>query len=231
MKRLFFTVIAAITMTTSLSANQQGHFFINVEDENVSVETVTNHFSSWLDLPAKTTFAKFRDETDNLGIRHISYQQMVDGREVNNGIVLVHAKNGKVFCVNGDIMDATIAAQYISNKITPIKAARKVRKHNPQPEDATLMIVKADINGQELYRYAYEVMAEDFTAKYYVDAETGDIIKSVPLVYNADVHGTATTMYNGTQEITCYEDNGKYFLIDNARWKIQFSLTPKTEVD
>ena len=87
------------------------------------------------------------------------------------------------------------------------------------------MIVNAYINGVEQYRYAYEVTSDDHTFKHYVDAETGEIIKSVPLVYNADVKGTAQTMYNGVQDITCYEDGGKYFLMANARGIITLDAT------
>lgn len=68
-------------------------------------------------------------------------------------------------------------------------------------------------------------MADDFTSKQYIDAETGEIIKKVPLVYNADVAGTVTTMYNGTQAITCYENEGKYYLIDAGRNMITLDAT------
>ncbi len=215
MKRLF-GIFVALFATISLFANMQGHFFMNVADENVQVTNVESKFAQWLDLPANTTFEKFRDETDNIGIRHISYQQYVNKEEITNGIVLVHAKNDKVVVVNGDIMDATIAAQHVPQKISPLKAAQKVRK-NAKVGDAELKIVRAVINGKDVYRYAYEVMADDFTSKQYVDAETGEIIKKVPLVFNADVAGTATTMYNGTQAITCYEEKGIYYLIDEGR--------------
>jgi len=225
MNRNILILFLCAVANLSALANVQGHFFLEVQNDNVITNNVEPWFGKWLDLPKNTTFTQFRDETDNLGIRHISYQQYVDGTKVNNGIILVHAKNNIVHTINGDIMDATIAAKYISNKITPLQAAKKIKKTNAKTTDAQYMIVNAYINGVEQYRYAYEVTSDDHTIKHYVDAETGEIIKSVPLVYNADVKGTAQTMYNGVQDITCYEDGGKYFLMDNARGIITLDAT------
>ena len=219
MKRKFLFIIALFVSIT-LFANRQGHFFLNVEDENVQVSNVESKFVQWLDIPENTTFTPFRDETDNLGIRHISYQQYVNGDIVENCMILVHSKDNIVYAVNGDIMDATTAAKKITAAISPLNAARKVRK-NAKSNDATFKIVR--INNE--FRYAYEVMSEDFTAKKYVDAETGEIIKIEPLVYYADVAGTAATMYSGIQAITCYEDNGKYYLIDEARGIVTLDAT------
>ena len=131
MKKLF-SIILGISFAISMYANIPGHFFMNVEEDNVQVANVENHFAQWLDLPSNTTFTLFRDETDAIGIRHLSYKQSVNGDEIVNAVVLVHAKNGKVFVVNGDIMDATIAAQQLPKKISPMKAAQIVRKKGIQ---------------------------------------------------------------------------------------------------
>ena len=229
MKKLF-SILVALFAAISLFANVQGHFFLNVESENVQVAQAQSHFAQWLDLPANTTFALFRDTTDNLGIRHQSYQQSVNGTEVANAIVLVHSKNGNVFVVNGDIMDATIAAQQVQKRISANEAALKVRK-KANGTTVPLKIVRAIINGKPVFRYAYEVLADDATSQQYVDAETGDIIKVKPLVYNADVAGTAMTMYNGTQPITCYEYEGAYYLRDEGRGIITLNATNNYDPD
>lgn len=229
MKRLF-VILVAIFATIPLFANMQGHFFMNVENENVQVANAESHFAQWLDLPANTTFTLFRDETDNLGIRHMSYQQYVNGTIILHGIVLVHAKNGIVFVVNGDIMDATIAAQQLSRRIEPLKAAQKVRK-KANASDAQLKIIRATINGEDMFRYAYEVVADDHAAKLYVDAETGEIIKEMPLVFNADVQGTVMTMYSGTQSMTCVENDGLYYLHDEGRGIVTLNATNMEDPD
>ena len=223
---LFVAILAAIV----IHANTQGHFFLNVANENVQVTNVENHFAQWLDLPTNTTFALFRDETDNLGIRHLSYQQSVDGTEIANCVVLVHAKNGIVFVVNGDIMDATKATQQLPKGISPLSAAQKVRK-KATASDAQLKIIRASINGEDIFRYAYEVMADDHSAKLYVDAETSEIIKTKPLVFNADVPATAMTMYNGTQPITCVENEGLYYLHDAGRNIVTLNATNMYDPD
>lgn len=223
MKKLF-CILVALYATINLFANVQGHFFLNVESENVQVAQAQSHFSQWLDLPSNTTFTLFRDTTDNLGIRHLSYQQYVDGNEILHGIVLVHAKNNKVVVVNGDIMDATIAAHQVQKKISAREASSKVRK-KAGGAVAPLKIVRAHIDGKSVFRYAYEVLADDATYLLYVDAETGEVILTKPLVYNADVAGTAMTMYNGTQPITCYEYEGAYYLRDEERGIITLNAT------
>lgn len=219
-----FCILVTLFATISLFANVQGHFFLNVESENVQVAQAESHFTQWLDLPANTTFALFRDTTDNIGIRHLSYQQFVNGTEVANSMILVHAKNNVVFAVNGDIMEASSTAQQVHRKITANEAISKVRK-KANSTAAPLKIVRATINGETIYRYAYEVLSEDATSQQYVDAETGEVIKTKPLVYNADVIGTAMTMYNGTQPITCYEYEGAYYLRDEGRGIITLNAT------
>ena len=223
---LLVTIFASVAMY----ANMQGHFFLNVESENVQATDAESHFAQWLDLPANTTFALFRDETDTLGIRHQSFQQFVDGTIIQNGMVLVHAQNGIVKIVNGDIMESTIAAQQLPKRIDPLKAAQKVRK-KANASDAQLKIIRAIINGEAVFRYAYEVMADDHSAKLYIDAETGEIIKTKPLVFNADVPATAMTMYSGTQPITCVENDGLYYLHDEERGIVTLNATNMYDPD
>lgn len=223
MKKLF-SILVALFATINLFANVQGHFFLNVESENVQVAQTQSHFAQWLDLPANTTFTLFRDTTDNIGIRHLSYQQFVNGTEVANSMILVHAKNNVVFAVNGDIMEASSTAQQVHRKITANEAISKVRK-KANSTAAPLKIVRSTIDGEMIYRYAYEVLTDDATCKQYVDAETGKIISIKPLVYSVDVEGTAMTMYYGTQPITCFEDNGTYYLRDIGRGIITLNAT------
>jgi Zn-dependent metalloprotease len=226
MKRLLVLFIAVIE-SMIFFANQQGHFFLKIEDQNVQILNVENKFSEWLDVPENSTFVKFRDETDELGIRHLSYQQYVDGIEVENGIVLVHVRDNRYFLVNGDMMLSSLAAKHVTKKISPLKAVQKVREKGDETH-VKLKIVRANLNGEESYRYAYEVFKEDFSAKLFIDAETGEIIKEEPLVYYADVTGTAKTMYYGTQTIICYEKDGKYYLIDNGRNMVTLDATDNT---
>lgn len=223
MKR-FFCFILTILVAVNLFANEQGHFFMNVEDENILISQAESHFAQWLNLPANSTFALFRDTTDNLEIRHQSYQQFVNGTEVSNAMILIHSKNGLVFAINGDVMESSSAVQQVQTKITANEAILKVRK-KINGVSSPLKIVRTTINGKTEYRYAYEVLSVDATSKQYVDAETGKIIFIKPLVYNADVEGTAMTMYYGTQPITCFEDDGTYYLRDTRRGIITLNAT------
>ena len=220
-----FSLFAALLICTAVWGNAQGHFWLDVEPQNISVTNVQDKFATWLDLPAKTTWKSFRDETDDLGIRHISYRQYVQGYEIGNSIVMVHAKDGKVLVVNGDIMDSKTAAANFPVMVSPLRAAQRVRRMHATGNEAELKIVRVTINGKDVFRYAYEVWKEDMSAIVYVDAETGEIIKTAPRIYSADKLCTGNTMYSGTQTVTCYEDNGKYYLLDDGRNMITLLAT------
>ena len=162
----------------------------------------------------QVSFRQYRDETDNLGIQHISYKLFYGDTEVQNAALLVHAKNGNTISINGDLLGMTAYSLQIPKRISPQKAAQKVRK-DAKDSDAQMKIIRAVKNGEEVSCYAYEVMAEDYSARYYIDAETGDIIKIVPLVF--DVQATARTHYLGDKTIDVSEIGDAYYLIDAER--------------
>ena len=223
----FIILIIVLMINTTIYANQHGHFFLSVESEKVHLDNVESKFGDWLDLPRNSSIRQYSDETDNLGIQHRCYKLYVDAIEVENAAIFVHAKDNMVFAVNGDILNKAATPQQLTTKLSPLNAARKVRKHAKE-NDAELKIVRALVEGNIVYRYAYVITSEDFTYKSYVDAETGEIIKKTSLVYKADVEGTVTTMYNGTQAITCYENDGKYYLMDQGRGIITLDATNNT---
>lgn len=199
----------------SLFANQQGHFFVNVEDDNIQVSDITDSIVAWMGLPeGQVSFLQFRDETDNLGFQHVSYKFYYGGIEVKNAVLLVHAKNNRVITINGDLLGKAAFALQLKKKVSPLKAAQKVRK-NAKAEDAELKIIRAFINGEDVCRYAYEVMTDDSKWMRYIDAETGEIIKIVPLAYN--LQATAKTYYSGDKTIDVTEVGGVNYLLDSER--------------
>ncbi len=212
MKKLL-SIYFLVCLCVNMLAN---NIWLDLSDKQVSVKQALEQCGKEYNLPENLTFVEFRDETDELGMRHLSYQQYFDGIEVENGIVLVHVKDNRPFLINGDMMLSNLAAKHVMKKISPLEAVQKVRGKCDETK-AILKIVRINREGKDVYRYAYEVFKEDFSAKSFVDAETGEVIKTVPLVYYSDVAGTAKTMYYGTQAIICYEKEGKYYLMDERR--------------
>lgn len=211
MRKITIFVFLLATLTCA-AENQLGKFMLNTSVEKLPVDDALEYVNSHFEFPEKTTFEMFRDETDDIGMRHCSYQQFVDGVEVANAMILVHSKNGIISTINGDILSLALSPAKPQKILRPQEAANRVR-HKASATNAKLKIVRVC----DKYRYAYAVMSEDNKSLKYVDAECGEIIKTVPLVYNADVAGTAQTMYSGKQNIVCYELDGLYTLYDEGR--------------
>lgn len=228
MKKIF-SIIVMLLVSMNIFANLDGHFFYDVADENVKVSNIISSVIQWFDLPSKdVSFKQFRNETDQLGMQHLSYKFYYKGTEVSNAALLVHAKNGKVLTINGDLLGDAAFPQKLTKKISPLKAAQKVRKQANE-SDAELKIIRTYREGEPVFRYAYEVIAEDGKAKYYVDAEREEIIKTVPLVYN--IKATAETYYSGKKSIDVTNVNDAYYLIDSERNIITYCANGISEED
>lgn len=214
MKKIF-SLMVTLLVSISIFANLEGHFFYDVENENIKVSDIIGTVIQWLELPSTdVSFQQYRNETDQLGMQHLSYQFYYKGTEVTNAELLVHAKNGKVLTLNGDLLGNAAFPKQLTKKISPLKAAQKVRKQANE-HDAALKIIRAYRDGEPVFRYVYEVTAEDGRAKYYVDAETEEIIKTVPLTYNTKA--TAETYYSGKKSIDVTKVNDAYYLLDSVR--------------
>lgn len=215
MKKLLLSIFLS-GMILGLYANTDlpGHFRMDVSAQNILVENVQTYFSSWLSLPDQTTFLLTRDTTDKAGYQHLTFQQYHVGKKVDRALVLVHAKDGIVQTVNGDILTKELAAQ--SN------IARR-----PMPQDNAAIIIR--VNGKE--RLARKVL--DFkAAKYkYIDCETGEVLCEQSTIFQLDEVGSASTMYSGVQQMTSYKDGNIYYLKDEGRNIVTVDATHATPID
>lgn len=226
---LLFTSCVMSIFTYS-NVDVSGHFRMDLSGQNISVNSISTYFSQYLDLPDNTTFTVFRDETDPMGYRHISYQQYVEGHEVGNGMVLVHAYNGVVLSMNGDVLTRTqqVGSATQTIRLSQLQALKKVRSSS---DHAPIVLIKVVEDGTFVYHKAYKVKADFNTCYKYIDVYTGEIVKEESLVYSADVTGTAYTMYNGTQSFTCYSSNGSYYLHDTGRNFATYDATNAAPLD
>lgn len=192
-------------------ANEPGHFFVDLTSQNISLSSITS-FSSYVDLPSETTFELFRDTTDKLGIRHQSYQQYFKGNLVQSKMILVHSSNGKVRYIHGAIMDRNSAPKTVSASISRKSAAAKVPQQVSEEEIETIIFC---LEGQ--YYYVYKVQSPKSLETLYIDIASGNIIYRESAIHNADVTMRGLTRYQGWQNMTVDEQDGKYFLLDNGR--------------
>ena len=121
MKKFYFAVLLLLSCLLTYASNV-GHFSKSVRQDNISTEKVSGYFGQWFSVAPGSTFEVVGDNTDPMGIRHISYQQYYQGVEVEGCLVLVHARNNTVQHVNGVLMETQLKPQSTVAKISKRKA-------------------------------------------------------------------------------------------------------------
>ncbi len=213
MKRVL-SIFFALCITLAVMADAKGHYWLDVEEQNIPVENITDYFSAWFNLGDGVTFTVFNDETDNIGMRHIAYQQYINGVKAEHQMILVHARDGKIVSVNTSIIETKNQPKSVRPSLSKKQAKEQVPNSLGEAE---LLIITCTIDGVETSRLAYKTI--DFTTHedVYIDAETGDVIKRISRIHSADVQGRGNTMYHGWQDMTMTQTNGYYTLADSER--------------
>lgn len=175
-------------------------------------------FESLYALPEGSQLVLVRTVEDNIGMKHETWQQYINGVKAENCYLLVHIKDGEVSSINGKVIEAN--AEYQS-KTRYIKGKRLVAA------DAERMVM-IEVEGN--YRYAYKSIDTVRFEKLYIDVETNDTLRREPFIYHYDVQSSAMTYYYGEQPITCNKEllKNTYTLIDNARNIYTFDATLAT---
>lgn len=208
-------------------ANEKGHFFVDLSSQRITISSVPNLFAVYADVAEGSTFALFRDTTDELGIRHQSYQQFYQGNKVQSHMVLVHSRNGIVRSINGAVMTNASVPKSAPARISRRQAASQA----PKPvEDSTVTTVIFCLDG--IYYNVYKVPSPKTYETLYVDVVTGEIIFRESAIRNAEVTGRGYTRYSGWQNMEVHEKDGKYLLIDSVRNMITLSAqyaSPNTD--
>ena len=225
MKKIFLFYLSLFIFITA-KANEVGHFFVDLSSQNVSVANISTSFSNYVNVASGSTFALFRDTTDGLGIRHQSYQQYYQGSKVQSNIVIVHSMNGIVKCINGAVMTNTAKPTTAPVRISRRQAAAKAPV---AVADSSVSEIFYCLDG--IYHRVYKVPSPKTFETLYIDITTGEIIYRESAFRNADVVGHGYTRYNGWQNMTVYESDGKYFLMDEGRNMVTMSaenVSPNT---
>lgn len=217
MKKIF-TVFLCLLALMPIHANEEGHFFVDLSSQTIALSNIANSFDSYFSSANGSTFTLFRDTTDALGIRHQSYQQYYQGKEVEYHVVIVHSENDIVRCINGSAMTQAQAPQSVAARISRRQAAAKAPK---EVEESAVTPVIICIDGK--YYSAYKVPSPETFETLYIDSYTGEIVYRESAFRNADVIGRGYTRYNGWQDMTVFEDDGKYFLMDKGRNMVTMS--------
>ncbi len=224
-KSCLFLLAACLSILTH--ADETGLFHFDLSQENIPHEKATDYFNEWFTLDSNCTFEQVRDYTDKLGIRHTNYQQYYNGIEVEHCIIMIHSRDGQLTHANGCVMETENQPKATTKRISKEEAAKKVYPQSTGKQNAELLIISISTDHGTLFRPAYKIYDITKNADIYVDAETGEIIKTISHIYNADVTCRGYSLYNGWQNFTCDYSNttGYYTLTDNARQIITIDAT------
>jgi len=207
--------------------------------KSASISSPEERFFSFLESVQSTTklknnrecFSVLGIQTDQLGMTHIKSVQKYKGVEIYGTESTLHldAKKerftGKILNINNDInVTPTLSA---SNAIDETVENLKQKTVVKELSDKEKKILKYDSpksklvvfeTGDNSLSLAYEVeIRPNFIEvwKYFIDAHTGEIIKSFNAT-NSDgaVTANATDLNNKLRTINTYLENGTYYMID-----------------
>lgn len=207
------------------SFTAQGGFTLNLRAQRLSEMQVKQNLLNYFSLSNDFSFEKIKEKKSVGGLLHINYQQFYKGIKVNNGICLMHSKDGIITSVNGKIMQqpavsvsmiSTIDASNVQK--LAMKAVKVIKLfHQYEPEK----VIDFE-NGNAVLAYKIKLDGTTDSKRFVmynvlINAHTGDVLKKVPLIADNDVEATAETYYSGTQSIITDQFEGGYRLRDNSR--------------
>jgi len=210
-------------------------------------EIPLNKLESWLSQFYKSDVAYglelIEQQNDQIGYIHYRYQQTVNGIPVKFGMYIAHVKNGMIESINGDLFDnaSTLTASIsetsaLNSALNHINAESykweipsqeeqlKYELEDPTatyyPKGELVLINKnGNIEDELVLAYRFNIYSEKpFGRKeVYVNARTGAIVWEENKIHEADVTGSASMLYSGTQTITCDDASGPFRLREAGR--------------
>jgi bacillolysin len=201
MKNKTFTFIALTAMLTTTIYSQNAtklkgdepHQKTLIIDNLSSAETAINAFEKLYQLKKGFTYKAGKLTTDNAGGSHQRYQQYYNGIKVEYGTLIVHAKDGNVVSVNGELynpeslnLQPTVSEQEgltIAMNVTPaqkylwdnVEQSKAMDYKKPQAEVIAFPDV---ITGSVALAYKYDIYAlePEYREEIYVDAHSGSVL-------------------------------------------------------
>ncbi len=223
----------AILMSSISYAQKQPTTFIKLDKStNYSLQNAKQIIKENLKMSTKDNLIKIKTEKDKLGFTHEKYQQTFKGIKVEFGTYTVHAKNGSIKSMNGELFSTkeinttpSISKQTALNRAIAYVGAEKYMWEEknvfnytkPRGELVILPAIKGNTAKSKLV-YKYDIYADAplYRANVYVDAHTGEVVFENKKIHHANTPATGTSLYNGTVSFTADSFNGSYRLRQTA---------------
>ena len=235
--------VAFEKMTTSESTWQ---WMKIKETEKVPKEIFLEKSREIFDLDEKTSFREIRVNLSKNNWKHYRLQQTFNNIPIDGAEFLLHEKNGLIQTANGEVvtglelkttpaLSEEAALEILLKEIDAEQYAwesefwENILKDQKEDEEVThfpkgtLTIVSPDFDISKpddfVLTYKFDVQTlKPFTHyRYFVDANTGEIVDKVTLMCQNDVTGTCQTHSYGEQEIMTQLIGSNYVLKESGR--------------
>lgn len=219
----FMSVNSDKEVPKPLIQNSVGSFYEDLSSYNLSTSEFSSKLTTWFNLNEDHAFESVRNFNDEIGYTIETFQHYYKGIAVENDLVFIHSKNGKIESVNGQVIsfdnvdvnvsisDEEVLAIAIEDFGTTENVLKSEIKHfvsKINTKEGVKIVATKKINLSSIMP-----LKNTF---YYID-DSGKIVNQFQGVYHADVPGTGSTYYRGNQNITVDSYNGQYRLKDNLR--------------
>ena len=200
-----------------------GSVYANFADRQVVAGDIVSDLNKLLKLDENHSFVQISQREDELGFIHTNFQEYYKGYPVDGNIIMLHQKDGYLKSITGNV--AALKNVVVRLEIPDIEATNIAKANlgvtKVFRESPVLTVFVQNLKDKQYY-LAKKVRIESFAplARYdvFVDANTGEVLKKLSLIYDTDVLGSAQTFFYDTQEITCDSlSPGSFRLYDNAR--------------
>ena len=214
-------------------------------EKRVNSETFIQQAKELYDLKAGNELTIRKSETDDLGWTHYRLQQKYKNIPVEFSEYILHEKAGVIQKANGRLIrdiNVTTEPQISDGEALQIlldynniekfawedefmeKNLKEIKEDSLAtycPKGELVLLSPELETATESHRLAYKFdifSIEPYDRNYfYVDAQTGEIIKQLTRIHENDVQGVASTNYYGTINLMTQSHNGSYRLRETGR--------------
>jgi Zn-dependent metalloprotease len=192
------------------------------------------------------TFKEVYAYSDKINFKHIKYQQYYKNIPIEGAFYILHSKSGKTTLANGEyapgneinILPSINEREAFSAAIKYVNARLYQWESTKTNQPKGNLVILPDSNSY-LLAYKYDIYAlQPLSRRYiFVDAHTGQVVKTLNRIHESNVTGTAETLYNGTVSITTDSYNGSYRLRETGRgegiqtYNLKRSIDYNTAID
>jgi Zn-dependent metalloprotease len=210
-------------------------------EADVDARSFLSRYAASLQLAQGTEMRPVSEETDELGMTHLRYQQYYRGIEVEGAEFLVHAKGARALSANGQlalrfapevlraaigeerawavVRDRMRAGAYFDGDRLVEELKSGASNHVPR---GALLFTPAGPHQERVLAWRFDAYVEpvDRSRRFYVDAAAGAIIKEIPLLPSCFTTNAATT-FRGNQTFNTARANipglgERFVLVDDC---------------